>query len=54
MTSVGIIHAASLQAPALTQLTIGYLLAAAFLFIYPLTQKDGVASDMNAVEQLPE
>jgi AGZA family xanthine/uracil permease-like MFS transporter len=36
MASVGVIHAASLQAPELNGLVGGYLITAAFLALYPL------------------
>lgn len=36
MSSVGIIHAASLQVPTLGAVSGGYLIAAAFLFLYPM------------------
>lgn len=36
MSSIGIVHAASLQTPQLDGITIGYLITAAFLFIYPM------------------
>jgi AGZA family xanthine/uracil permease-like MFS transporter len=36
MSSVGILHAASLQWPQLDGITLGYLITAAFLFVYPL------------------
>ncbi|MGC3937338.1 xanthine/uracil/vitamin C permease [Roseobacter sp. EG26] len=35
MSSIGIIHAASLQVPQLDGITIGYLIVGAFLLIYP-------------------
>ena len=43
MSLVGIIHSASLQLPTLSGVSIGYFIAAAFLFVYPnLHQKDGL------------
>lgn len=36
MSSVGILHAPSLQWPQLDGITIGYLITAAYLFVYPL------------------
>jgi adenine/guanine/hypoxanthine permease len=36
MSSVGIVHAASLQIPQLDGITLGYLIAGAFLYLYPL------------------
>ena len=35
LTSVGVLHSHSLHTPELNQITIGYLLMSAFLFIYP-------------------
>ena len=35
LTSVGVLHSHSLHMPELNQITIGYLLMSAFLFIYP-------------------
>lgn len=35
LTSVGVLHSNSLHIPELNQITIGYLLMSAFLFIYP-------------------
>lgn len=40
MSLLGIIHSASLQWPTLSGVSMGYLIAAAFLFIYPLFHKD--------------
>lgn len=45
MSSVGIIHAPSLQMPQLDGITIGYLISGAFLFIYPLFVKDAALED---------
>ena len=39
MSLVGIIHSGSLQMPELSGISIGYLIAAAFLFIYPAVAK---------------
>ncbi|MFD2740062.1 xanthine/uracil/vitamin C permease [Sulfitobacter aestuarii] len=36
MSSLGIIHAASLQLPQLDGITLGYLITGSFLFLYPL------------------
>lgn len=45
MSLVGIIHSASLQMPTLSGVSIGYFIAAAFLFVYPnLHQKDVLAN----------
>lgn len=40
MSLVGIIHSASLQMPTLSGVSLGYLIAAAFLFIYPIFYKE--------------
>jgi adenine/guanine/hypoxanthine permease len=45
MSSTGIIHAGTLQAPELSGIVIGYLITAAFLLVYPGTLKAG---DMTA------
>lgn len=39
MSSIGIVHSASLQMPDLSGVTAGYLISAAFLLIYPLFHK---------------
>jgi len=44
MSACGIIHGPSLHWPELTEVTSGYLIAAAFLYLYPLFHKDGVTS----------
>lgn len=49
MASVGIIHGASLHMPTLDGVTIGYVISAAFLFIYPLFHKDGDLVNAHAV-----
>ena len=36
MSSVGILHASALQAPALSPVVIGYLIMGAFMVIYPM------------------
>ncbi|WP_350334338.1 xanthine/uracil/vitamin C permease [Coralliovum pocilloporae] len=40
MALVGIIHSPSLQWPTFSHISIGYLLAAGFLFLYPMLHKD--------------
>ena len=40
MSMFGIIHGASLHWPELSAISMGYLIAAAFLFIYPIFHKD--------------
>jgi adenine/guanine/hypoxanthine permease len=41
MSSIGIIHAGTLQAPELSGIVIGYLITAAFLLVYPSTLPAG-------------
>ncbi|MBK0325943.1 xanthine/uracil/vitamin C permease [Rhodobacteraceae bacterium F11138] len=40
MSSLGVIHGASLHWPQLSTVSMGYLIAAAFLYIYPVFHKD--------------
>ncbi|WP_425046468.1 xanthine/uracil/vitamin C permease [Primorskyibacter sp. S87] len=49
MSSIGIVHSASLQMPALDGVTMGYLISAGFLFIYPLFHKDDELVNENVV-----
>ena len=49
MSSVGIIHGASLHMPMLDGVTVGYLISATFLFVYPLFHKDADLVNENAV-----
>ena len=49
MASIGVIHGASLHWPELGGVSGGYLIAAAFLFIYPLFHKDDDLVNNNAV-----
>ncbi len=53
MSSIGIIHAGTLQFPQISGIVIGYLITAAFLFIYPLFIRDGQLSNENAVLDEP-
>ncbi|MCP5037341.1 MAG: xanthine/uracil/vitamin C permease [Rhodobacteraceae bacterium] len=54
MSAIGIIHGASLHMPVLSGITIGYLIAGAFLLIYPLTLKEGPEVDEDAaLEAIP-
>lgn len=54
MSLVGIIHGASLHWPDFNAVSMGYLIAAAFLFIYPAFHKDGERTeDPNAFEPAP-
>lgn len=54
MSALGIIHGASLHWPELNSVTGGYLIAAAFLFIYPLFHKEDDLVNANAVlEETP-
>ncbi len=47
MSMFGIIHGASLHWPDLSAISAGYLIAAAFLFIYPIFHKDDALEDKN-------
>ena len=49
MSALGIIHGASLHWPELTSVSGGYLIAAAFLFIYPLFHKSDDLVNANVV-----
>lgn len=54
MSSFGIIHGASLHWPSFDGVTAGYLISAAFLFIYPLFHKEDELVNENAVvEEAP-
>ncbi|WP_299351164.1 xanthine/uracil/vitamin C permease [uncultured Shimia sp.] len=54
MSSIGIVHSASLQLPTLDGVTAGYLIAAGFLFIYPMFHKDDELENPNVVvEEVP-
>lgn len=53
MTSVGILHSASLQLPMLDGITIGYLIAGAFLLIYPKIQNQDDLENSDAVTDDP-
>ncbi|MBJ6370349.1 xanthine/uracil/vitamin C permease [Sedimentitalea arenosa] len=47
MSLVGIIHSASLQWPAFSGVSMGYLIAAAFLYIYPMFHEEGTLVNEN-------
>ncbi|MBO9398485.1 xanthine/uracil/vitamin C permease [Shimia sp. R9_2] len=49
MSAVGIIHGASLHWPELSGVTAGYLISAAFLYIYPLFHREDDMVNQNAV-----
>jgi AGZA family xanthine/uracil permease-like MFS transporter len=54
MSLVGIIHSASLHWPEPSGVSMGYLIAAAFLLIYPALHRDGVRSTTDpAVDAAP-
>lgn len=53
LSSIGVLHAASLHFPALDGVTSGYLIAAAFLFFYPIFHKDEDMVNQNAVIDEP-
>lgn len=54
MSSVGILHSASLQAPALSPIVIGYLIPGLFLLIYPLTTEVKMLHEGDYVEEHTE
>lgn len=49
MSAVGIVHSASLHWPDFDGVTMGYLISAAFLFIYPLFHDEDELANPNAV-----
>lgn len=53
MSSIGVIHSASLQMPSFSGVTLGYLIAAAFLFIYPMFHEQDDLENRNAVVDEP-
>ena len=53
MSLVGIIHAASLHWPAFSGVAVGYLIAAGFLFIYPIFHRDETVEEMPLPENAP-
>lgn len=53
MSAVGIIHAPSLQMPHLDGITVGYLISAAFLFIYPFFVKEETLEDRTLLADDP-
>lgn len=55
MSSVGIIHGASLHMPDPSGIVLGYLIAGAFLLIYPLVHKDAteINEDVITEEAIP-
>lgn len=50
---VGIIHGASLHWPDLNAVSMGYLISAAFLFIYPAFHKEDELVNEHAVVDEP-
>ena len=54
MSLVGIVHSASLHWPSLSGVSMGYLLAAAFLFIYPHFHKEGELVNENLPTEEPQ
>ncbi|MHA6346300.1 xanthine/uracil/vitamin C permease [Roseivivax sp. CAU 1761] len=54
MSSAGIIHAATLQWPTLTPVAAGYLIAGAFLAIYPLFHRDDARADDAPAPAAPD
>ena len=54
MSSLGIIHGASLHWPEISGVTAGYLIAAAFLYIYPLFHKeDELVNENVVIDEVP-
>ena len=54
MSLVGIIHGASLHWPEFSGVSMGYLIAAAFLYIYPRFHKeDELVNENVVVEEAP-
>ena len=47
MAMLGIVHGASLHWPEISAISMGYLIAAAFLFIYPIFHKDDALVNRN-------
>ena len=54
MSLVGIIHSASLQMPSFSGVSMGYLIAALFLFIYPAFHKEGELVNENLPVDEPQ
>lgn len=54
MSSVGILHAASLQAPTFSPVVIGYVIAGAFFMIYPMTTEVKTLEAGDMAEQHEE
>ena len=53
MSSVGIVHSASLQMPTLDGITIGYFIAGAFLLIYPMFHDQDDLENLDVVTDEP-
>ena len=54
MSSVGILHAASLQAPTFSPVVIGYVIAGAFFLIYPMTTEIRMLEAGDAIQKTEE
>lgn len=54
MSLVGIIHSASLHWPAFSGVAMGYLIAAAFLYIYPIFHRDERVEDQPLPDDVPQ
>ena len=54
MSLVGIIHSASLHWPAISGVSMGYFIAGAFLFIYPVFHKDDDLANKNLPVEEPQ
>ncbi|PRY22225.1 AGZA family xanthine/uracil permease-like MFS transporter [Aliiruegeria haliotis] len=53
MSMVGVIHAGTLQMPVMSGVSAGYLISAAFLFIYPIFHRDDELVNHNVVVDEP-
>ncbi|HAW47624.1 MAG TPA: xanthine/uracil/vitamin C permease, partial [Roseovarius sp.] len=54
MSLVGIIHSATLHWPEPSGVSMGYLIAAAFLLVYPVLHRDGIRSNVELPLDAPE
>ena len=54
MSLVGIVHSASLHMPVFSGVSLGYLIAAVFLFVYPMFHKNDVLDNDNLPVDEPQ
>ncbi|MEY8120871.1 xanthine/uracil/vitamin C permease, partial [Falsihalocynthiibacter sp. BN13B15] len=54
MSLVGIIHAASLHMPDFNAVSMGYLIAAVFLYVYPIFHKEDALQNENLPMDEPQ